>query len=111
MDRLLGGFEIDGIVILEFESKFEFWINGGTNVGGMIEHIEGLIRMSLSVVDILCELFFVSVSIDTRLVSFVIDLSMLSAIASFVGSIPCLPTCGIWSKGDMCASSLVCLDV
>ena len=108
---MLGGFEVDGIVILEFESKFEFWINGGTNVGRMIECVEGLIRSSLSVVDILRELFFISVFIDTKLVSFIIDLSMLSAIASFVGGVPCLPTCGIWSKGDMHVSSLVCLDV
>jgi len=55
-DCVLGGFEINGIVSFEFLSKFEFEINGGTNVGRVIKHVEGFIGMSLSVVDILHEL-------------------------------------------------------
>ena len=43
-----GGFEIDGIIVFEFECEFEFRVNGGTYVFRVIEHVEGFIWTSLS---------------------------------------------------------------
>src|SRR5882724_8604608 len=90
-----GSFEIDGIIVFEFEHEFEFGIDGGTYDRRMIECVEGLIWSSFSGVEVSSELFPISVLIDTGFVCFIINLSWFSAIATFVGCVSALPTYGI----------------
>ena len=92
---MFGSFEVDGIIVFEFEHGFKFGIDGGTYDHRMIECIEGLIWSLFSGVEVSSELFPISVLIDTGFICFIIDLSWFSAIATFMGSVSPLPTYGI----------------